>query len=515
MSSFDEPTVDVVVVGAGHNSLITAAYLAKAGLEVAVLEAKDIIGGNTVTEELTLPGWQHDSCSSAHAVIQNNPVIRDDELGLIADYGLRYVYTDPAAVLPLDEGDAVVLHRSVERTADEIARFSAKDAQRFTTLVDEWDKELRYAHRRWNTGELTDAPGDLKYEELCRRSAYDVVHEEFEHPVTRRLFLWMGFANFQPPKRPGTGLLPISILKGRLDYGWATPVGGSGALPAALAKLLLDHGGQIFTNAGVSEILASHGRADGVRTHDGRIVRARKAVVSSAHVRTMAAMFEASACPPDLVKAAENWRPGIGLFAVHAALHKDITYRLGDGSEVYSTSGGLGGPEGTLRQVEGCHSGEPEFDDPWMLLVSSTVADPDRAATGATFKILTAAPAELAGGRSWEEFGPQYAQHLLTLAGRHVQGLDSNNIAAIRHETPTSLATRSPSNIGGSCHGGEFVTADGGVVPGLQQWASSLDGLFYTGSMAHPGGSVSGWPGRNAARAVLSAVGIDPVTVMS
>ncbi len=149
----------------------------------------------------------------------------------------------------------------------------------------------------------------------------------------------------------------------------------------------------------------------------------------------MTTMFADSQCPPDVVAAAGDWRPGIALFAVHAALHKDITYRLGDGSEVHSTSGGLGGPEGTVRQVEGCRFGEPEFDDPWMLLVSSTVADRDRA-PGGTFKILTAAPADLAGGRRWEDLGPRYGQHLLSLAARHVQGLDSHNIAAVRYETP-------------------------------------------------------------------------------
>ena len=78
---------DVVVIGAGHNSLIGAAYLAAAGLEVLVLEEQPHVGGNTVTEELTLPGFRHDSCSSAHVLIQTNPVIRDDELGLLAGTG--------------------------------------------------------------------------------------------------------------------------------------------------------------------------------------------------------------------------------------------------------------------------------------------------------------------------------------------------------------------------------------------------------------------------------------------
>ena len=82
--------VDVVVVGAGHNGLVCASYLAAAGLEVCVLEARDVVGGNTVTEELTLPGFAHDSCSSAHVLIQANPLIADDELGLLATYGLRY-----------------------------------------------------------------------------------------------------------------------------------------------------------------------------------------------------------------------------------------------------------------------------------------------------------------------------------------------------------------------------------------------------------------------------------------
>src|ERR671910_2893852 len=99
---------DVVVAGAGHNSLIAAAYLAKAGFEVAVLEARDISGGNTVTEELTLPGYKHDSCSSAHVLIQSNPLMRNNELRL-DQFGLRYVYTDPVVVMPLDGGSAITM----------------------------------------------------------------------------------------------------------------------------------------------------------------------------------------------------------------------------------------------------------------------------------------------------------------------------------------------------------------------------------------------------------------------
>lgn len=512
MPDTDELIVDVAIIGAGHNALITGGYLAKAGLEVAVLEAKPIVGGNTVTEQLTLPGWQHDSCSSAHAVVQSNPVLRDDELGLLADYGLRYVYTEPASVLPLDD-DALVLHRSLGETAEEVARFSPRDARRLVELVGDWQKTLKFAHRRWNEGRpYADLSGGDAYEALMRESAWDVIHKNFEHDVTRRLLSWMGFANFQPPTRPGTGILPISILSGRLEYGWATPVGGSGALPDALVNLIVDNGGEVIRNAPVARILTTNGRATGVETAQGRRVTARRAVVSSAHIAALPSMLGPDTTE-DLYRARAAWQPGIALFAVHAALRQDVRYRV-HGDLITSTAAGLGSPEGTRRQVTGCLSGQPEMDDPWMLLVASTVVDPDRA-PGGTLKILTAAPQTLASGASWEAFGPHYAEHLLGIAGRYAEGLGTADVLAVLPETPSSLARRNLHNIGGSCHGGEFLMDDGEYLPGWPRHDTDVPGLFLTGSTAHPGGSVSGWPGRNAAQTVLMSLGMDPTRVMT
>src|ERR1041384_890735 len=89
---------DVVVAGAGHNSLVAAAYLSKAGFRCLVLEGRSVLGGNVVTEELTLPGFRHDSCGTAHVILQDNPMMRNDELGLVADYGLEYIH--PEIVCP-------------------------------------------------------------------------------------------------------------------------------------------------------------------------------------------------------------------------------------------------------------------------------------------------------------------------------------------------------------------------------------------------------------------------------
>ena len=190
-------------------------------------------------------------------MIQSNPVIRDDELGLVSQYGLRYVYTEPAVVLPLEDGDSFVLHRSATDTAEEIARFSRRDAQRFLEMIEEW-KLVKPAHRRWNAGRPIGADdAAAAYEKLRQQSAWDVVHKNFEHQVTRRLLIWMGFANFQPPTRAGTGVLPVSI---QLMAGWSMggriPVGGSGALPAALAALIADHGGYVLVDSTVTRIVS-------------------------------------------------------------------------------------------------------------------------------------------------------------------------------------------------------------------------------------------------------------------
>ena len=138
-----------------------------------------------------------------------------------------------------------------------------------------------------------------------------------------------------------------------------------------------------------------------------------------------------------------------------------------------------------------------------MLLVASTVVDPDRAPEGGgTFKILTVAPHDRADGRSWDDAGIEHGQALMDLVHSRT-GLPREEVLEMIVETPTSLAARNPSNIGGSCHGGQFRTAAGKVFPGWANHASSIPGLYFTGSTAHPGGSVSGRPGRNAARRVL------------
>ena len=506
------PVSDVVVVGGGHNALVCAAYLAEAGLSVTVLEGRDVIGGNTVTEELTLPGWHHDSCSTAHVVLQSNPLIRDDELGLIARYGLKYIVTDPAVVLPTARRRPAHRPPDLGRRADEFARYSTR--RRRCARVDDRRLERRPADRACVLSRrdfrCPTMPWSRSYDELRRRSAWDVIASTFEHPVTRRVMTWMAFATIQPPSVPAPAHCPPRSWP--VDSRSAGPLPSAGPAPSQRrwSPTSIDHGGTVETSAWVDAFLVEDGRCTGVRTKDGREFRAGRAVVAGSHLRELPGMLDVDSAMAD--EAARRWRPGLPVFAVHLALRSDVRYRTPRGP-ITAVAGGLGTPDGLRRQVAGADDGTLETDEPWLLLVSSTVVDPDRA-PGGVFKLLTVAPM-LLDGRPWTDAdAAAHAEALLDYARMHVDGLEPDDILAMRPESPTTIAAHNLSNVGGSCHGGEFVLDDGEVIPGWRDYRTDVDGLYLTGSTSHPGGSVSGRPGRNTARVVLGDLGIDPATVM-
>ena len=502
---------EVVVVGAGHNSLVCAAYLARAGLEVLVLEAGPTVGGNTRTEELTLPGFAHDSCSSAHVLIQSNPLIRDDELGLVSEQGLRYLTTDPAVVLPQADGDVLVMRPDLDATCAELARWSQADAAAFRSMIETWRDGLAAAHGRWSSHLPQPRDGITgEYLRLRERSAWDVVHETFQHPEVRSFVLWLAMATIQDPRRPGTGFLPSSLAAGRVDFGWTTPVGGSQALPDALVRVIEANGGRVVCSAPVTSVGTDSSGVRSVSTADGSTVLVVRAVVAGGHLAGLAEMVTGGPPTADLLEARDVWRPGLSVLAVHAALRADLAFGP---AGIASTAAGFGSTEGMERHLDRHQAGEVDADDPWLLVVNQTVVDPDRAPGGATFKILTIAPYALADGRPWSEVKDRYGERLVSLVAERCTGLDLDDILSVRTESPVDVARHNPHNLGGSCHGGEFLL-DGRVVPGWLRYDTDVPGLFVTGATTHPGGSVSGRPGRNAARTVLTSLGLDPLAVM-
>lgn len=514
---------DVVVVGAGHNSLIAAGYLALAGYEIVVVEAEATIGGNTITEELTLPGFWHDACSSAHVLLQSNPLLRHDELGL-RRYGLRYAHPDPVVVMTFDGDDSLTLWQDTAQTADEFARFSTADARAYRELLRDWSL-LKGVHSGVNnqapgTTELPNGEAARAYAKLRERSAWDVVHERFEHPAVRSLLLWLASATIQPVTRPGTGILPFAITAGRAEFGWATPIGGSGALPAALKAMITAHGGRIVTGAPIERILVSGGgRATGVGTAGGGRYEARRAVLSGIHAAQLPSVLDTGALPDTFVERVSAWEPGLTLFAVHLALDRAPSHRLAQGARSVVASG-RGTTAGLLHHLDAMRARRCYSTDPWLLGACSSLVDPSRAPEGQhTLKLLTMAPYAVDGNPdNWERLREPYADAIVTCFARGAANFEPGDELARYAEAPVDLERRNRHNHRGSCHGGDLSPEQSGAnrpVPGWSDYRLPVGGLYHTGSTAHPGGSVSGRPGRNAARVLLTDLGEDPYRWMA
>src|SRR5437763_4991079 len=339
-------TADVVVAGGGHNSLVTAAYLAKAGLEVLVLDARREAGGGAASEELLLPGYLIDSCSTGHTLIQPNPVLRDDELGLKADYGLRYVSPDPVAHVVFPDGDSFTHWLDLDRTCEEIARFSRRDAVAYRRLLAEFE-EVRPAVGAYRFNPVGYAPSlrDVVSPIWQRRlllSAYDVITYEYEDPHVQAYMLWQAFQTLQPVDAYGTGLNAISILAGRQAQSWILPVGGSGELPRALVRCIEDAGGRVLTEKRVVRLVLEGGRCTGVETSDGDRYHGRRAVLSSVHVKSLVDMAPAEAWGEEFLYGIDTFDAGMSVAAQYYATTEPPRFVAHDG-EREAVSAGLAG----------------------------------------------------------------------------------------------------------------------------------------------------------------------------
>lgn len=514
---------DFIVVGAGHNSLIGAAYLARAGLRVAVIEGHERIGGDTITEELTLPGFHHDSCSSAHVLIQSNPLLRENELGLDR-YGLEYLFPDPVVVIPFPDGESVTMYRDRERTAAEFARYSPRDARAYLELLADWDSVKQTINRGAQRppvrpsealAALEATPKGLEMARVRMSSAVDVVRERFESAHVRAFLLWMAMMTAQPIDRPYTGFLPFSLTSGRQAYSWTTPRGGSGALPQALARLITEHGGSIETGQWVERILVEGGRAVGVVTRGGRTVRAQRGILSSMHIKHLPDAVGAEALGEEFVRGVDRWQAGITFFATHYALTEAPQYRTHDGATPSVAMGAAGSLENLLAACEDFRDGRLHLDDPMLLCVCSSVVDPSRAPEGKhTLKVISYLPYDLPEGpERWDSIKGEVSERLLAHLRTLAPNLTEEVILARHIESPLDLERRNPHNWHGGCHGGDQNPAQEGFMrpmPGYSQYRSPVEGLYMTGGCTHPGGSVSGAPGRNAAHVILADLGLTP-----
>jgi len=510
---------DIVVAGAGHNSMVTAAYLAKAGYRCLLLEGRPKVGGGVKTAQLTLKGFQDDVCSTAHTFLQDNPMIKNDELKL-GDYGLEYVDPDPIFHIPFPDGTYLTQWRDVDRTCAEFAKFSKKDAAAYRKMLAEFDavKPILVGAGFTPIGfgkpvndQLAQVPRGKLWQRRLAMSAWDIIQDTFEDDHCRAFLLYMSHLSAEPPDAPVTGRLAYATAR-QQHSGRPLPKGGSGMLTQALARYLEAHGAVILTNKWIKRLIIEDKKCVGVECSDGSSYRAAKAVVSTIHIKHLVDMAPRELWGQDFVDGVDTWQAENAMFVTHYATSEPPKFAVAGGTLSPVEAGILVRPDRALRYAYDDARGVVNLEEPSLQIICCSVADSTRAPAGMhTLKVLGWQPYELKEGpEHWAKIKNDVSDANLKFLQEFAPNLTDDKILAHFVESPLDLERMNPHFWHGSAHAGAQSAAQTGPMrpmPGWAQHRMPIAGLYQTGATTHPGGSVTGGPGRNDATVMLKDFG--------
>jgi phytoene dehydrogenase-like protein len=515
---------DAVVIGAGHNGLVCAFYLARAGLKVTVLERRAVVGGAAVTETFH-PGFRNSTASYTVSLL-NPKVIAD--MGLVG-HGLRVVERKVANFLPLPNGDHLIVGEG--RTRDEVARFSHRDAE----ALDHYNARLEAVADVVRALVLATPPnmplsgGPLEVlNELAKgvglgrrlshldvtarrdllalfsQSAGDWLDGWFESaPIKAALGFDGVVGTYASPYSPGTAYVLLHGKKGA----WGHAIGGMGAITQAMASACRDLGVEIRTDAAVSEVITDKGRARGVATSSGEVFRA-DLVVSNIHPKLL---FEGLVDPgllvPDFRERIARYRSGSGTFRMNVALSELPRFTSLQVPGDHLTGGIIIAP--SLAYMDRAFMDARR--DGWSaapiveMLIPSTLDDslapPGRHV--ASLFCQHVAP-RLSEGRSWDDHREGVADLMVATVDAQAPGFKAS-VVARQIFSPLDLE-RTFGLVGGDImHGALSLDQMFSARPvlGYGDYRTPVRGLYQCGAGTHPGGGVTGAPGHNAAREVL------------
>jgi phytoene dehydrogenase-like protein len=524
---------DIVAMGAGHNGLVAAAYLAKAGKKVLVLERKPYAGGGVSTRQLNTPGFWHDEHSSVHIMIQGNPMLRQDELGLIAKHGLKYRYSDVPHATIFPDQSTLFSYKDIDRTCESFARVSQKDADAYRAFVRTSQQILEVFMPGLYSpppplGELVamldrSEQGRLMLDYMSR-DCLDLVNQLYESDKVKIHILRLVSENLQIPDELGTGM-GVLLMPGIIHtYGVSQPVGGSGKLSDALVRCIESHGGEVRCNAEVAQILTSGGRATGVRLSSGEQIDAKDALIGALHPHVVR-RFVQGVPEPVMQRAERASLAPFSLMVSHYDLNEKCRYHAGDEvgtaimlelmatdslDEMMADFDGL--RRGMITERRLCAGGD------------ESIGDPTRVPPGkGMFHGITFAPYNVKdqryAGRPWDEFKEEIGDLSLAHYRKFVSNLTSDNIIARKIVSPVDLERSSPNTMmRGDVHGVApyfYQSAGHRPTPDLGQFTvPGVDRLYLAGPFQHPGGGVYG-AGRATAIKMFEQLGMDFSAVAS
>jgi phytoene dehydrogenase-like protein len=505
---------DVIVVGAGHNGLVTAGYLSRAGARVLVLERRGLVGGACVTEE-PWPGYKISTFGYAAGLLR--PKIVDDlEL---RRFGYEPILCDPQGFSPFPDGRSLTFWLDEERTQREIAQFSKKDAAAYPQYLAWWDSVLDQIEpillsppvplgemlTRWQGGD----PQQL-LKDLFLGSAADLLDGWFESEELKGVLASSSIiGTFAGPRTPGTAYIlahnNVGVLDGHRRI-WGISKGGMGGITQAMARAAMHHGAQIRTGAGVRQILVEHGRAVGVVTDAGEIHRAPIVVSSLDLKQTFLRLLPEEAVDLGFRLRVKKIRSEGACLKFNAALDRLPRYtaapdtsRLGGALDIAPSVDYL---ERAFDEAKyGRFSSRPYIDIYHQSLLDPSVAPPGKH-TMTCF--VEYAPTKLRG-MDWSEAHTQVAETVLDTLQEYAPDIRST-VLRWQVVTPQDIENQLGMT-GGNIDQGD-ITPDQlfsfRPIPGWTSYRTPLPGLYLCGCATHPGGGVLGAPGHNAAQVILA-----------
>ncbi len=532
---------DVIIIGAGHNGLTAAAYLAAAGRRVTVLERRAVVGGACVSEELA-PGYKASTCSYLVSLLAPD-IIRDLDL---ARHGYRMIPRDPASFTPLDDGRYLILGRDSATNQREISKFSRRDAEAYPRyeafltrvaealepILDNPVPALLPLPQSWRrqplSRRISDLLGTLRLRRALARlgadqpaamrllldSAQQVLDRWFESDVLKATLATDGVIGaMAAPSTPGTGYVLLHHVMGHAGGTrgvWGYAAGGMGAISQALAASAAQRGVEIHTQTSVAQIEHQAGRVTGVRLADGRVLKAPIVLSNATPQVTFGQLLTPDALPDGFNQAVAAIDYSSASAKINLAVSRLPDFSACPGSDEP-------GPQhrGTIHIGPSMDALERAYDaakygqfspHPLIEMTIPSALDDNLAPPGHHIVQLFVqyAPYTLRDA-DWSSQRDRFAATCLAEIDRYAPGF-SQHVLHRQVLTPVDLEHEFALTGGNIFHGAMTPSQLLSLrpVPGWADHRSPLQGLYLCGAGAHPGGGVSGLPGRNAARAVLS-----------
>lgn len=508
---------DVIFVGSGHNALIAAAYLARAGWSVLVLEKNDRPGGLVRTEELTVPGFLHDVYSSAQPLFTTSQAYA--ELGSeLAERGLAYANTDLPTGVSLPDGRTAVFHRDMEANIAELDRFAPGDGQTFASMMQAFGAHAQHIFplfgldlsspeakpflRSLMVNAAGTGPSPFAAEFL--ETARDVL-APFRSPMFPALAApWVLHLGRTPDGANSGPWIPLTLMA-LMGGGMALPVGGAEMLVKALVKLIEDHKGRIETGAPVEKIVVEGGRAVAVRAGHHEY-RAERAVVASVNPDQLYLRL-LSDVPEPIRQEAEGYRYGRGCVQIHLALSEPPRWsdeRFDRVGQPHLTDGLEGLSLHVAQAINGLLPANPTIS-----MDCATNMDPSRAPEGkATVRLQilevpvrptgdAAGQIDVGDGTWTPDLGRRFADRVLEIVGRHIPNLPGA-VLGMHVITPADLARFNPNLGPGDPYGGSHDIAQSYLfrpLPSQPSHRTAVPNLFMLGAATWPGHGVNGGSG--------------------